>query len=71
MRHNELRLFETPNISFLGHPINAFHFVRHVASGWTNVRENVLADDTMSLKEDLGWWPGIIAANFLTNDEKF
>jgi hypothetical protein len=33
MRHNELKLNEEPNIDFLGHPINAFHFVRHVASG--------------------------------------
>ena len=55
MRHNELHLYETPSMNFLGHPINAFHFVRHVASGWTNVRENVLSDDVIALKEDLGW----------------
>ena len=54
MRHNELHLHETPSMSFLGHPINAFHFVRHVASGWTNVRENVLSDDVIALKEDFG-----------------
>jgi len=54
MRHNELKLFETPNYEFLGHPINAFHFVRHVAAGWTDVRENVIADDVITIKEDLG-----------------
>ena len=54
MRHNELKLNETPNYDFLGQPINAFHFVRHVASGWTDVRQNVISDDVISLKEDLG-----------------
>ena len=54
MRHNELKLNEEPNIDFLGHPINAFHFVRHVAAGWTDVRENVIADDVITIKEDLG-----------------
>jgi hypothetical protein len=54
MRHNELRLFETPNYEFLGHPINGFHFVRHVAAGWTDVRENVLPDDVITIKDDLG-----------------
>ena len=54
MRHNELKLNETPNYNFLGHPINAFHFVRHVASGWTDVRQNVISDDVISLKEDFG-----------------
>ena len=34
MRHNELQLNVNPNIDFLGQPINAFHFVRHVAAGF-------------------------------------
>ena len=54
MRHYELKLNETPSIEFLGHPINGFHFVRHVASAWNDVRKNVLADDVVSVKDDLG-----------------
>lgn len=52
-RHYELKLDEKPNYDFLGHPINAFHFVRHVASGWANIKENVLSDDVIDIKSDL------------------
>ena len=27
-------LNQTPNYDYLGHPLNAYHVVRHVASGW-------------------------------------
>ena len=32
---NELN--DTPNLDYLGHPINAYHFIRHVASGWKRI----------------------------------
>ena len=27
-------LNQTPNYDYLGHPLNAYHLIRHVASGW-------------------------------------
>ena len=27
----------TPNYSYLGHPINAYHLIRHVGSGWNKI----------------------------------
>ena len=27
----------TPNYTHLGHPINAYHLIRHVASGWNKI----------------------------------
>ena len=35
----------------MGHPINAYHFVRHVASGWKNIQDNVIGNET--LRENL------------------
>ena len=32
----------TPNYSHLGHPINAYHLIRHVASGWDKVSRQKL-----------------------------
>ena len=54
--HKELQLDQGPNYKFLGHPINAYHFIRHVASGWQEVQnhitgENQLHDDLLKLKE--------------------
>ena len=31
------QLNDTPNLDYLGHPINAYHFIRHVASGWKRI----------------------------------
>ena len=40
-QHHRLRLDEPPNYSFLGHPLNAYFFVRHVANGWTKIKEQL------------------------------
>ena len=37
--HYLQNLNQTPNNDYLGHPLNAYHLIRHVASGW-----NYLAD---------------------------
>ena len=31
------KLNGNPNLDYLGHPINAYHFIRHVASGWKRI----------------------------------
>lgn len=49
--HKHHTLDQEPNYDFLGHPVNAYHFVRHVASGWNKVRENLIGNN--SLIEDL------------------
>ena len=36
-----------PSYDFLGHPINAYHFVRHVASGWKHVQDHVIGNATL------------------------
>ena len=33
-------LNQTPNFNHLGHPLNAYHLIRHVASGWNYLIEN-------------------------------
>ena len=45
--HHELHLDSGPNYDFLGHPINAYHFVRHVASGWKHIQDNVIGNGTI------------------------
>ena len=35
--HNLHKLNDNPNFDFLGHPVNAYHFIRHVASGWKKI----------------------------------
>ena len=32
--HYMQNLNQTPNYNYLGHPLNAYHLIRHVASGW-------------------------------------
>ena len=34
------QLNATPNYDHLGHPINAYHLIRHVASGWNKIVKN-------------------------------
>ena len=34
--------------------MNAYHFIRHVASGWDNILNNVMSDDIFSLVHDIG-----------------
>ena len=35
--HYMQNLNQTPNYDYLGHPLNAYHLIRHVASGWNNL----------------------------------
>ena len=35
--HHLHKLNATPNLDYLGHPINAYHLIRHVASGWNRI----------------------------------
>ena len=32
--HYMQNLNQTPNYDYLGHPLNAYHLIRHLASGW-------------------------------------
>jgi len=54
--HKQLKLDRGPNYDFLGNPINAYHFVRHVAAGWKSIQDNVIGEgavlnDLFELKE--------------------
>ena len=46
---------------YLGHPINAYHLIRHVALGWDGIHPNILMNKTY-WTENLGSmiWNGII-----------
>ena len=46
--HKELNLDQKPNYDFLGHPLNAYHFVRHVAARWHDVHNEILGNNTLS-----------------------
>ena len=35
--HHLHKLNDNPNFDYLGHPVNAYHFIRHVASGWKRI----------------------------------
>ena len=35
--HHLHKLKDEPNFDYLGHPVNAYHFIRHVASGWKKI----------------------------------
>ncbi len=39
--HLSLDLDREPSFEYLGHPLNSYHLVRHVALGWEEVRESV------------------------------
>ncbi len=39
--HQALGLDGEPSFQYLGHPLNSYHLVRHVALGWQEVRESV------------------------------
>jgi len=52
-QHHKHGLNQTPNYDYLGHPINAYHLIRHVASGWQNVKKSVINEEIYSLVHDL------------------
>ena len=37
--HYMHNLNQAPNFNHLGHPLNAYHLIRHVASGWNYLME--------------------------------
>ena len=46
---------------YLGHPINAYHLIRHVALGWDGISDNILQNKTY-WKQKIGSliWNGVI-----------
>ena len=62
------QLNQTPNYDYLGHPVNAYHLIRHVASGWDNILNNVMSDDIFSLVHDLGMPSIVYIRNIITID---
>ena len=62
------QLNQTPNYDYLGHPVNAYHLIRHVASGWDNILNNVMSDDIFSLVYDLGMHSIVYISYILTID---
>jgi hypothetical protein len=61
--HYYLKLNQTPNNEYLGHPINAFQFIQHIATGWYFVTEHALNNDP--------WWKenmGTLFWNNVAND---
>ena len=63
------QLNQTPNYDYLGHPVNAYHLIRHVASGWDNILNNVISDDIFSLVYDLGMHSIVYTSYILTIDK--
>ena len=59
--HRRLTLDTEPNYDFLGHPLNAYHFVRHVGNGWAKIRET-LHKSNINQNETQGF--GKIKKNF-------
>ena len=42
-QHYLHRLNQTPNIEYLGHPINAYHLLRHIVYGWEYLSQHLSA----------------------------
>jgi hypothetical protein len=51
--HKRLQLDTEPNYAFLGHPLNAYHFVRHVGHGWTKIKR-ALTNIDLNATTDFG-----------------
>ena len=57
--HHLNKLDQEPNLEYLGHPLDAYHFVRHVASNWERLRSeplfmNITLRNSSHFKEDIG-----------------
>ena len=53
--HYMHNLNQTPNFNHLGHPLNAYHLIRHVASGWNYLIENEFKNiPEIQLKHEFG-----------------
>ena len=44
--HYSLEMQNKSKSEYLGHPINAYHLIRHVALGWDGINENILQNTT-------------------------
>ena len=45
--HKDLHLDQKPNYNFLGHPLNAYHFIRHVAAHWNAIHDEVVGKNVI------------------------
>ena len=63
------QLNATPNYDHLGHPINAYHLIRHVASGWNKIVKNKVEINKWAIqnskKEHWRSFPGYIGIYLL------
>ena len=62
--HHLHKLNATPNLYYLGHPINAYHLIQHVASGW-----NRILNDAPRINDWITHNTGQIMWNNLLNDK--
>lgn len=49
--HKRLTLDREPNYDFLGHPFNAYTFVRHVGNNWLKIRNSIAHIDRNETSE--------------------
>lgn len=47
------RLNTTPNWEYLGHPINSYHFVRHITTGWKHIFSEIFTRPKAWWRENL------------------
>ena len=40
-QHHRHKLNNTPTINYLGHPINAYHLIRHIVYGWEYISHHL------------------------------
>ena len=52
-QHDQSRLDQEPNSHDIGHPVNAYHLIKHVALGWRAIEKDILNNDTY-LTQNLG-----------------
>ena len=59
--HDQSRLDQEPSCHKIGHPVNAYHLIRHVALGWPAIDKDVLNNNTY-LTQNLGAmiWNGVL-----------
>ena len=59
-QHDRLGLGSGPRRDFLGHPVNAYFFVRHVGHGWSKVREAAKEVDLNATDKLGGPYPTVV-----------
>ena len=60
-QHYDSELYQKPKDHQLGHPINSYHLIKHIALGWPAVQKEVLSNNTY-LKQNFGLmvWNGVL-----------